>query len=324
MTRVCAGIDVGKEFFDICVAGVEETFDSGRSGYRAVAAFLRRHSAERVVMEATGRMHRDLHRSLHDRGFEVCVVNPRQARDFAKASGRQAKTDRVDARMLAAFGAAFSELPATKPGTAFVELLADLLAAREQLVDFAASSRQCLNELKCPDARAELEAAIGEGERRKENLDKKIREHVESDSDHARAYAILRSIPGIGAVTAAGLLCWMPELGTIGSRQAASLVGVAPFARDSGVLRGARRIAGGRRRPRDLLFMAAMTASRFNAELAAFYARLVERGKKHKVALVAVMRKMVILANALLRDGRMWTERRPASSDVEKTVESRV
>ena len=212
----------------------------------------------------------------------------------------------------------------TKPGTAFVELLADLLAAREQFVDFAASSRQCLNELKCPDAGAELEAAIGEGERRKENLDKKIREHVESDSDHARACAILRSLPGIGAAAAAGLLCWMPGPGAIGSRQAASLAGVAPFARDSGVLRGARRIAGGRRMPRDLLFMAAMTASRFNAELAAFYARLVERGKKHKVALVAVMRKMVILANALLRDGRMWTERRPASSDVGKTVESRV
>ena len=314
MTIVCAGIDVGKEFFEVCVAGVERAFENGRPGYQAVASFLRKHAAERVVMEATGRMHRGLHRSLHDRGFEVCVVNPRQARDFAKASGRMAKTDRVDARVLADFGAAFADLPATKPGSAFVEALADLLAAREQLVDSAASVRQCLSEMNCPDAQAELEAAAAAIKVRTRNLDRKIEERIEGDPGQSRAYAILKSIPGIGRTTAAGLLCWMPELGAIGGRQAASLVGVAPFARDSGVAKGARRIAGGRRRPRDLLFMAATTASRFNAEMAALYARLVGRGKKHKVAIVAVMRKLVVLANALLRDGREWAERRPSAA----------
>ena len=202
MTIVCAGIDVGKEFFDICVAGVERAFENGHSSYRPIASFLRQHAAERVVMEATGRMHRGLHRSLHDRGFEVCVVNPRQARDFAKASGRMAKTDRVDARVLADFGAAIAELPATEPGSAFVETLADLLAARELLVDSAASARQCLKEMNCADARAELEAAAAAIEIRKRNLERKIEERIEADPGQARAYAIPGSMPGIGFVTA--------------------------------------------------------------------------------------------------------------------------
>ena len=283
MTIASAGIDVGKEFFDICVAGVEHAFENDRSSCRPISSFLRKHSATKAVMEATGRMHRGLRRSPRDRGFEVCVVNPRQARDFARASGRMAKTDRVDARVLADFGAAFAELPATEPGSAFVETLADLLVAREQLVDSASSARQCLKEMNCADERAELEAAA-----------------------------------------AAGLLCWMPGPGTVGGRQAASLAGVAPFSRDSGVAKGARRIAGGRRRPRDLLFMAATTASRFNAEMAAACARLVERGKKHKVAIVAVTGKPVVLANALLRDGREWRERRPAASGGDSAVEKPV
>ena len=140
MTKPSAGIDVGKALVDVHVAGVDRTFENNRSGYRAVAGFLRSHSATKVVMEATGRMHRGLHRSLHDRGIEVCVVNPRQARDFARASGRKAKNDRVDARMLAAFGTAFAALPPTVPGSAFHEALGDLLVAREHLVDTVAST----------------------------------------------------------------------------------------------------------------------------------------------------------------------------------------
>ena len=264
-------------------------------------------------MEATGRMHRGLHRSPRDRGFEVCVADPRQARDFAKASGRMAKTDRVDARVLADFGAAIAELPATEPGSAFVETLADLLAARELLVDSAASARQCLKEMNCADARAELEAAAAAIEIRKRNLERKIEERIEADPGQARAYAIPGSMPGIGFAAAAGLLCWMPGPGAVGGRQAASLAGVAPFSRDSGVAKGTRRIAGGRRRPRDLLFMAAPAATRCDAEMAAFHARLVGKGKKHKVAIVAVTGKLVIVANALLRDGREWKARRPAA-----------
>ena len=313
MTIAGAGIDVGKEFFDICVAGVERAFENGHSSCRPIASFLRQHAAERVAAEATGRMRRGLHRSPRDRGFEVCVADPRQARDFAKASGRMALADRVDARVLADFGAAIAELPATEPGGAFVETLADLLAARELLVDSAASARQCLKEMNCVDARAELEAAAAAIEIRKRNLERKIEERIEADPGQARAYAMPGSMPGIGFAAAAGLLCWMPELGAVGGRQAASLAGVAPFSRDSGVAKGTRRIAGGRRRPRDLLFMAAPAATRCDAEMAAFHARLVGKGKKHKVAIVAVMRKLVIVANALLRDGREWKARRPAA-----------
>ena len=324
MTTASAGIDVGKEFFDICVAGVEHAFENDRSSCRPISSFLRKHSAAKAVMEATGRMRRGLRRSPRDRGFEVCVADPRQARDFARASGRMALADRVDARVPAEFGAAFAELPATEPGGAFVETLADLLATREQLVDSASSARRCLKEMNCADARAELEAAAAAIEIRKRNLERKIEERIEADVGQARACAMPGSMPGIGFAAAAGLLCRMPGPGTVGGRQAASLAGVAPFSRDSGVAKGARRIAGGRRRPRDLLFMAAATASRFNAEMAAACARLVERGKKHKVAIVAAAGKPVVLANALLRDGREWRERCPEASGGDSAVEKPV
>ena len=142
-------------------------------------------------------------------------------------------------------------------------------------------------------------------------LDAEIKAHLLADPDMAQRYQILRSVPGIGAVNAAMLCCYMPELGFIGNRQAASLIGVAPCSRDSGKAQGARHIRGGRRRPRDGLFMAALSAARCNPDMKVFYERLTTGGKKHRVALVAVMRKLIILANVLLRDGREWARQAP-------------
>ena len=260
-------------------------------------------------MEATGRMHRGVARSLHDRGFRVVVVNPRQCRDFARASGELAKTDRVDARVLAAFGAAFPDMPATAPADVTVDRLRDMLVLREALVDRRAELRAVLGEVGDPDpdgpvrrVLAELDAAVSEYDRRIERL-------VRSSADLAESHRILTSVPGIGPVTAASLIAWMGELGAIGNRQAAALVGVAPFARDSGTLRGGRHVSGGRRRPRDVPCMAAMAARTFNPEMKALYVRLRERGKHHRVAVTAVMRKLVVTANVLLRDRRVWEDR---------------
>ena len=311
MSKLVAGIDVSKDKLDIHLDGEDRTLPNDRDGFRAIARWFRDRRPDRVILEATGRYHRALLQSLHAKGFGVCVVNPRQSRDFAKASGKLAKTDRVDARMLAAFGVAFADLPLTQPRGSLLDDLGDMLVAREMLVDQRAKARIVQAELGDPVSRRRLPHIIAMHDREIGHYDKAIRELISGDSAHAESYRILVSIPGIGPVTAAALISWMAELGSIGNRQAAALIGVAPFARDSGGMKGARHISGGRKRPRDVLFMAAMTAMAWNPDMKALYGRLRERGKHHKVALVAVMRKLIVIANALLRDGRMWSERAP-------------
>ncbi len=262
MAIVAAGIDVSKKTLNIHLSGRDDTAANDRDGFRKVARILRDGGAERAVIEATGRMHRALFQSLHDRGFTVCVVNPRQSRDFARAGGELAKTDRVDARALAG---------------------------------------------PVPKILSELDAGVRE-------YDRRIGELIAGSEEHAESYGILTSVPGIGPVTAAALIAWMGELGAIGNRQAAALIGVAPFARDSGSRKGGRHVSGGRRRPRDVLYMAATAACVFNPEMAEFHSRLKERGKPHKVAVSAVMRKLIVTANALLRDRRMWEDRTGAAA----------
>ena len=267
----------------------------------------------RVVLEPTGRFHRQLHQSLHDGGFEVLLINPLRIRRFAEARGELAKTDRVDAATLAAFGRAFPELAATQPKGEFFLRLESMLVARECLFDRRTSMQQTGKEVDEPEKQLLGELAM-EMETRIETLNVSIREHVLSDPDMAPRYRILISIPGIGPVNAAMLCCQMPELGSIGNRQAASLIGVAPFSRDSGKAQGGRHIRGGRRRPRDTLFMAATAAVRCNPDMKAVYDRLTAAGKKHKVALVAVMRKLIILANVLLCNGREWAPQAPGNA----------
>ncbi len=314
MTKICAGLDISKDTIDAHAAGVDRRFKNDRPGFRAIDGFLRKHGVRRVVIEATGRLHRAVHQSLHDRGYEVCVVNPRQARRFAEATGQLAKTDKADARMLAAFAAAFADLPATEPKSAFLNRLNDLMVARGQLVENAAKLRQCRNDLQDASAKKRMDKAVKAVERQREALETEIEEHIKSDPGQARAYRILMSVPGIGPVTAAALLGWLPELGQLDSRRAAALAGTAPFARDSGAKKGARRVQGGRFRPRRALYMAATAAVRFNKDMSELYDRLTERGKCHKVALIAVMRKLVILANTLLRERRVWEEHAPSAS----------
>lgn len=312
MTIVVAGIDVSRKSLNIHLNGRDSTATNDTDGFRKVDRILREGNAVRVVMEATGRMHRALLQSLHDRGFAVCVVNPRQSRDFARAAGELAKTDRVDARVLAAFGAAFPDMAPTAPADVTVDRLRDLPVLREKPVDQRADLKMAFDEVgdpapdgPVPKVLAGLDAGVRE-------YDRRIRELISGAEEHAGSYRILTSVPGIGPVTAAALIAWMGELGAIGNRQAAALIGVAPFARDSGSLKGGRHISGGRRRPRDVLYMAAMTACTFNPEMAAFHDRLRERGKPHKVAVTAVMRRLIVMANALLRDGRVWEDRTEA------------
>ena len=314
MATVVAGIDVSKDRLDVHVAGENRRFENRRAGYRALGTWLQEHRTERVVMEATGRYHRAAHQSLYARGIEVVLANPWRTRRFAEALGLLAKTDTIDAVALAAYGTAFLDLPATPPRSAFLDQLADLLVLREKHRDAQVSLRQTAAEVHDPALREEARQSVDQLGRQVTAFDGKIRELIASDTDTDQRYRILTSIPGVGPVSAAALCCWMPELGHLGNRQAAALLGVAPFARDSGRQHGARHIRGGRQRPRNVLYMAALSAAMHNSDLQRVFLRLKAAGKSHKVAIVAVMRKLIILANVLLREARPWSETAPAAA----------
>ena len=314
MTIVAAGIDVSKKTLNIHLNGRDHAAANDADGFRKVAGVLRDGGAERVVMEAAGRMHRALRQSLHDRGFAVPAGSPRQSRDFAKAAGDMAKTDRAGARVLAAFGAAFPARPPTAPAEAATGRLRDMPVLRERLVDQRVQLKAVFDGAGDPDPDGPVPKVLSEIEAGVRRHDRRIAETVAGAEELAGSRDIPMSIPGIGPAAAAALIAWTGELGAIGSRQAAALIGVAPFARDSGTLKGARRVAGGRRRPRDVPCMAAMAACRLDPEMAELHARLAARGKRRKVAVTAVMRRTVVTANALLRDRRVREDRTAAAA----------
>ncbi len=311
MTGLVAGTRVGKDKLDIHPDGEDRRLTGGRDGCRAIAEWSGGKEAGRVILEAAGRHHRALLQSLHVKGLAACVAHTRQSRDFAGAGGRLARTDRADAGVLAAFGVAFADLPAAQPRRSLLDDPGDMPVAREHPAGRRARDRQILSGPGDPVPRSRLPRLVAWIDKAIATYDREIRKLIAGEAGHAESYRVLMSIPGIGPVTAAALICWMGELGSIGGRQAAALIGVAPFARDSGGMKGARHISGGRKRPRDVLFMAAMTAMARSPDMKALNGRLRERGGHHKVALVAVMRKLIVTANALLRDGRMWPARAP-------------
>ncbi|MCY4533973.1 MAG: transposase [Bryobacterales bacterium] len=302
-----AGIDVGKAKLDVHIAegSLERQFHNDKCGRRALRNWLLKRAVTRAVLEPTGRYHRNLHQCLCDAGIETVVVNPLRSRRFAEALGLFAKNDRVDAAMLARFGQ-LGGLEAPLPPPRNLTLLSDLLAVRRKLGALRKLVAQLAREAAgCPAASlAALQADIASCEHR-------MLACIAADPALSRRTAIIQSVPGCGPVTAACLCAEMPELGTLDRRQVASLLGLAPFDRDSGQLRGGRSIRGGRAKPRHLLYMTALAAIRWNPGSKACYERLTARGKPPKVALVAVMRKLASLLNTLLREDRMWQAEPP-------------
>ena len=313
MVTIVAGVDISKDTLDVHAADQRRRFANDSTSWRALTSWLRGLEVSRVVIEATGRYHRKVHQCLHDRGFEVVLVNPLRARRFAESAGHLAKTDRVDALMLAKMGMALADLEPVAPREAFLNRLEDLLVVRAKHVD----ARLMLKQVTCEvdgEGAAVSGVTVAVLDERIAALEAMIEKVIADDADQAERFRILTSIPGVGAITAAALVCWMPELGSLGGRQAAALIGVAPFANDSGQHRGARHVRGGRRRPRDVLFMAATSAARHNADLRVVFERLKAAGKAHKCAIVALMRKLIVLANTLLRERRCWSVEAPAQS----------
>jgi transposase len=301
------GIDIAKDTLDIAFYPGGETFclPNDASGHRALLKRLGGLDVLRVVFEATGAYHRKLQRVLSEAGLPLVKVNPRGARRFAEAAGKLAKTDRADAHMLARMGATL-ELEPRPLVTETLEIMKELISARDGLV---ADRVAALNRQKVavsPLVKRQLVQRLDQIDRQIDAIDKELRALRNADDALRRRFEILTSIPGVGEVTAHVLLVETPELGRLDHAQIASLTGLAPLARDSGQWRGKRSIKGGRPRPRLALYMPALTAIRKNPDHKAKYEAMIKAGKHAKVALVAVMRKIIILANALVRQNREW------------------
>lgn len=309
------GIDVCKDGLDVHIlpADFAERFPNNKKGHQALLRFLKRHSIRRILIEATGKHHRSVHERLHSAGYLVVVVNPLRSRKFAESIGILAKTDKVDARMLAHF-AGWNGHEATPP---LAENLANLQEIVRSRASAVAERTALLHELGTATVKVvkqELRARIALTDASANKLEAAAHKVIQADPILKRRLDILVSIPGIGAATAASLLANMPELGTLDAKEAGMLAGLAPIAHESGNTIGQRRIIGGRSEVRTACYMPALNATRADTSLKTFYRRLVAAGKPKKVALTAVMRKLIVLANALLKADRAWCLTPPFAS----------
>jgi transposase len=295
------GLDVSKASLQLDLAGQSHCLSNDRPGHQRLLKRLRAHPSAQIVCEATGGYEQPVVRVLHAAGLPVSVVEAGRVRHFARAQGRRAKTDPIDASVLSAYGRAIAPLPTPAP-TELESRLAQLSTRRSQLVQtLTAESNRAEHyvDRACVRQARQLRRLL---EKQIEQCDAAMTALIAADPQlHDRAQR-LDAIPGVGAITAATVLAELPELGRISHQAAAALVGVAPFNRDSGAERGVRHIAGGRAAVRCALYMAALSAVKHDAILKAFYGRLRAAGKKPKVALVACMRKLVVLMNRLLKN----------------------
>jgi transposase len=309
MTETNIGIDISKDHLDVHRLPGDERrrFDNSKAGHKALIRWIGDTPA-RVVYEPTGYYHRALERALAAAGMPIAKVNPRQARRFAEATGNLAKTDALDAAMLTRMGAVLS-LEARPVPSAIINDLRDLRTARNALIKDQVAAQTRAKAITLPLLKRQNAARLKQIEAQREAVDAEINALIQSNSDLAQRFAILCSIPGIAEVSAAMLLIEMPELGGLDEKQVAALAGLAPIARQSGNWKGKSFIRGGRQQVRQGLYMPALVAIRFNADLKAKYEQLIKAGKAPKQAITAVMRKLIILANALLKKGRKWQTR---------------
>jgi transposase len=301
------GIDVAKATLEVVLstAPTPRQFANDAAGHAALLAALTPLAPTLIVLEATGGYERDVTVALAAAALPVVVVNPRQVRDFAKATGHLAKTDRLDAAVLAQFAAQLQ--PAVRPvADAAAQELRDVVTRRRQLVEMLGQERNRLPAAR-GRIRRELQSHVRWLERRIHETDDDLRQAIERSPVWRVKDDLLQSVPGIGRTVARTLLALLPELGTLDRKQIAALVGVAPLNGDSGQWRGSRQVWGGRAPVRAMLYMAALVATRHNPVLKRFYQRLRGAGKPGKVALVATMRKLLTIVNAMLAHQTPWS-----------------
>ena len=301
------GIDVGKAHIDVHVRPSGEAFRLTRdpAGLAELVARLNPLTPALIVLEATGGFERVVTAALCGAGLPVAVVNPRQIRDFARATGRLAKTDRVDPKVIAHFADAVRPDQRPQPDAAAREL-ADLITRRRQVVAMISSETMRSHQARLPAVRRRLAAHLDWMNQELRQLDADLDTAVRANPAWQERATLLVSVPGVGDATTRTLLAELPELGTLGRRQIAALAGLAPVAHDSGQHRGTRHIRGGRGTVRAALYMAAWIGSRWNPTLKDIYQRLRAAGKPRKVALVACMRRLLTILNAMIRDKTPW------------------
>lgn len=316
LARVHLGIDVGKASLDVFVhpVGGRFRFTNDKPGIGKLIKLCEGFDVQLVALEATNKYHQLVHRTLHDAGLGVAVINPFRSRKFADALGQLAKTDTIDAEVLARFAALMEPQP-TQPPSEHHKALRDLNAARRQVIDEASTLSRQLQTTDHPLAVRQIQTRIRLCERQRLALEAEIKSLIATHDDLRHRFEILTSIPGIGIVTASTLLTDLGELGRVNCREIAALAGLAPMNRDSGTLRGTRLIRGGRQYLRNMLYMCAVGLSRRDGPMGCFYRRLVREGKCRKVALIAVARKLVIIANTLIAEDRHWRPAAPVSAD---------
>lgn len=306
MTKDSIGIDISKAHLDVAwpQKGKSARFANSSQGFSALNRWIGDGQPELVVYEATGVYHGAFERAFAGRQ-PLVKVNPLQARRFAQACGQRAKTDKVDAAMLAAMGAALALEPDPVVSKEQHELK-ELRIERTALIKDQTRLKNRLQTQTLTITRRQTRARLAQIERQLKAIDAEIAKRL--DQDRKRAVDILTSIPGIGSATAAAILIECPELGTLGRKQIASLTGLAPMTRQSGQWRGKAFIQGGRKVLRDALYMPALVAARFNPDMTAKYRAMTKAGKPPKVAIITIMRKLIELANTLIKQNRKWTK----------------
>ncbi len=305
--RNCIGIDVAKQSFDLhsLKTGQDRRMKNSTDGIRQCVALCNEIRPELIVTEATGGYELALAGTLQAEGFAVAVVNPRRIRDFARAAGQIAKTDKLDARIIAQFAATMEPRP-TEQINEKTQKLKALVARRNQLVGLHTAESNRLEHADTSSIQRSIAAVVRVIEAQLKSIDRQIEQHVQESPQLRQRSEIIDSAPGIGPVTAHMLVTELPELGRLNRRQIAALVGVAPIARDSGTFRGKRMTGGGRKQIRSRLFMPTLVAVRHNPVLKAYYTGLISRGKCKMVALVAVMRKLLCILNSMVKNNQKW------------------
>lgn len=310
MPQNVIGVDVAKDWIDACdlCSGKVVRIATTPS---CLKTFARKSAGALVVFEASGGYDRSLIDALDGASGDYARVNPRQAREFARATGRLAKTDNVDARVLAEMGAAL-DLQPTVPLSSERRRLADLVARREDIVAMIGQEENRLKQARDAFIRRDIKSHISVLDGRKAKLDEEIASHIDAHADLRRLNARMQTVPGVGGVIAPALIAGLPELGTLDRRKIAALSGLAPHASDSGQRSGKRRIWGGRAQVRRALYLAAFIASRHNPELKAYRKRLEENGKCAKAAIIATARKLLTQLNTCIKEGRDYELRSTA------------
>lgn len=306
--QVSVGIDVAKATLDLHVlsTGQTQTLPNTKAGYEQLKQLLPNPANCLVVLEATGGFEREVVAELIDAGYRVAVIHPRRARDFAKALGLIAKTDRIDARVLALFAEKVQPTPSEKTPEKQAEIQ-QLVARRRQLIDLKTQEANRWDVTHVKAAKKSIQKVLNTLEAEIRGIEKALEALVESDDEWRNKAQLIQSVPGLGSVTATTVMADVPEIGKLNRQQISALIGLAPYNRDSGAMKGKRSISGGRKSVRCVLYMAALAAMRANPVIKDFAQRLAQHGKPFKVIITACMRKLLVILNAIVKSGRPWT-----------------